>query len=70
MTDYNEQPQEGNKPDMIVNVERPAGQNKTRLSRIGVAFKHDKGEGYTILLDAQPVPLNGEIKLVMFPPKN
>lgn len=38
-------------------------------AQIGVAFEHREGGGYNIILDAQPIPCDGRIELVAFPPK-
>lgn len=38
-------------------------------AQLGVAFAHNEGEGLNILLDAQPIPTNGRIELIAFPPK-
>lgn len=57
----------GGKPDMIVHVVREYGEGKdagTFWSRVGVAWRHKKGEGYNIQLDALPV----DGKLVLLPP--
>jgi hypothetical protein len=65
MTDQNEK----RKPSLNVFAKVLNGRD-TRIGRqIGVAFKHGEGEGYNILLDAQPIPIDGRIELVAFPPK-
>ena len=60
------------KPDLNIYVQVPNGYgDNTRIgSQIGVAFKHKEGQGYNIILDAQPIPSNGQIMLVGFPPKS
>lgn len=58
------------KPDLNVFVKVPSGEDTRIGPQIGVAFKHGEGQGYNIILDAQPIPLNGRIELVAFPPKS
>lgn len=38
-------------------------------SQLGVAWQHNEGGGYNIVLDASPIPVNGKIELIMFPNK-
>ena len=61
---------EKKKPALNIFVRVPQSDGDTRLSKIGVAWKHREGEGYNIILDAQPIPHNGQIELVAFPPKD
>ena len=57
-----------NTPDFIVyGVTQQVGK-KDILSRIGGAWKHQKGDG--INLQIQALPLNFEGKIVLFPPKS
>ena len=42
------------------------GNDKSSWTRVGVAFAHNKGNGFNIELDS--VPLNG--KIVLMPPKD
>jgi hypothetical protein len=57
-----------NAPDFIVfGVTQQAGK-KDILTRIGGAWKHQKGDG--INLQIRALPLNFEGKIVLFPPKD
>ena len=56
-------------PDLNIHVIVPDGRSERIGARIGAGFKHREKDGYTIILNAQPIPLDGEIKLVAFPPK-
>ena len=68
MTDSDTQ-NETRKPDLYIHT-KVADAQRTRIgSRIGVAFHHKDGQGVNIILDAQPLPVNGRIELVGFPPK-
>ena len=56
-----------NTPDFIVyGVTQQAGK-KDILTRIGGAWKHQKGDGINLQINA--LPLNFEGKIVLFPPK-
>lgn len=60
---------ETRKPALYIYTKVAEG-NKDRIgSRIGVAFNHKESEGLNIILDAQPLPIEGRIQLVGFPPK-
>ena len=61
--------QESNKPDLHIHSKIADGRSDRIGPRIGVAFKHKQGEGFNILLDAQPIPIDGRISLVGFPPQ-
>lgn len=37
---------------------------------IGVAFNNKNGNGWTVYLDATPIPLHGQIKLLGLVPKS
>ena len=52
-------------PDYVVYSVRERDGAKDVWTRIGAAFKHDKAEGVTLLLDALPVGR----KVVLMPPK-
>lgn len=52
----------GRKPDLIAFVVNKDG----FYTRVGAAWKHTKGDGYGVQLDAFPAGTN---KLVFFPPK-
>ena len=69
MTDYTTQ-NESRKPHLYLYTKVSDGRNTKIGSRIGVAFRHKDGIGLNILLDAQPIPLDGRIELVGFPPKS
>ena len=61
---------EKKKPALNIFVKVPTSDGDTRIgSQIGVAFKHGEGEGYNIILDAQPIPLDGKVELKAFAPK-
>lgn len=59
-----------NKPalNVFTKVANPDGTSRIG-SQIGVAFKHGEGEGFNIILDAQPIPINGKVELIAFKPK-
>ena len=57
------------KPYLYLYTKVSDGRNTKIGSRIGVAFRHKDGAGINIILDAQPIPLDGRIELVGFPPK-
>lgn len=69
MTDTHNQP-EKKTPDLFIHTRVQSGRDTKVGSRIGVAFRHKDGEGLNIFLDAQPIPLDGRIELVGFPPKS
>lgn len=54
--------------NVFAKVANPDGTSRIG-SQIGVAFKHGEGEGYNIILDAQPIPVSGRIELIAFVPK-
>lgn len=60
---------EKRKPFLNVFAKVQSGEETRIGPQIGVAFKHGEGEGYNIILDAQPIPINGRLELVAFPPK-
>ena len=61
---------EKKKPALNLYVRVPQSDGDTRLSQIGVAWKHGEGEGDNIVLHGQPIPQDGKISLVAFPPKS
>ena len=69
MTDHQTQSGDKKTPDLYIHVKGPHGKDSRIGSRIGVGFLHGDGVGVNILLDAQPIPVNGQIELVGFPPK-
>jgi hypothetical protein len=42
---------------------------KTYWTKLGVAWPSKNGEGYTVVLDAMPAPVDGQFKISLFPPK-
>ncbi len=56
-------------PDYNIHVSVPNGRSTRVGPRIGVAFKHKSGDGLTIYLNAQPIPVDGQIELVAFVPE-
>lgn len=68
MTDNNA-PNQARKPDLFIHVKVQDGRSDRIGSRIGVAFHHKDGTGLNIILDAMPIPVDGRIELVGFPPK-
>ena len=69
MTDHNPQ-NETRKPDLYIHTKVTDGRNTRIGPRIGVAFHHKDGAGLNIIMDAQPIPIDGRIELVGFPPKS
>lgn len=61
---------QGNKPALYIHAKVADGRETRIGSRIGVAFYHKDGVGLNILLDAQPIPLDGRIELIGLPPKD
>lgn len=53
-------------PDFVVYAVRERDGAKDVWTRIGAAFKHDKAEGLTVLLDALPIGR----KVVLLPPRD
>jgi len=58
-------------PDFYVYTKVPDRNYGFKIGvRLGVAFKHNTDAGgLNILLDAQPIPVNGRIELVAFTPQ-
>lgn len=54
------------KPYLNICVKIADGRTTRIGPKIGVAFKHKDGHGLNIILDAQPIPLDGRIQLVAF----
>jgi len=69
MTDTKTQTTEKKTPGLYIHVKVPHGKDTRIGARIGVGFLHSDGAGMNIILDAQPIPVNGQIELVGFPPK-
>ena len=58
-----------NTPDFVVYGVTPTEKGKKDiLTRLGAAWKHQKGDG--INLQIRALPLNFEGKIVLFPPKS
>ena len=55
------------KPDVLIHTKVSDGRNDCIGARIGIGFYHKDGKGLNIILDAQPIPLDGRIELVAFP---
>jgi hypothetical protein len=53
-----------NKPDFFVHGEKVLGPRNTILVRIGAAWRHEKGNGVTLQVDALPLDFNGRIVLL------
>ena len=69
MTD-NQIQNQGKKPALYIHAKVAVGRDTKIGSRIGVAFHHKDGVGLNILLDAQPIALDGRIELIGLPPKD
>lgn len=69
MTD-NQTPTDKRTPDLYFYVKVQNGDDTKIGSRIGAGFLHGDGVGVNVFLDAQPIPVNGQIELVGFPPKS
>ncbi len=63
------QPPKPNKPDQYVYAIVPNGRGNRIGARLGVVFNHKTGGGFTLYLDAVPIPKDGQIELVGYPPK-
>jgi hypothetical protein len=50
-----------NKPPFNAFGEKQLGNRRTALIRIGAAWPHEKGNGFTIQLDATPLHFDGRI---------
>lgn len=53
-----------NKIDYYIHAVVQDGRGDRIGSSIGVAFNNKNGNGFTAYLDAQPIPIDGKIKLV------
>lgn len=42
---------------------------KSYFTRLGVAFENKNGDGYNVLLDAIPAPVDGQFKIMLKPPQ-
>ena len=60
--------QTSKKPALSIHTRRVTKGGETAIgSQIGVGFAHGSGGGFSILLDAMPIPAAGRIELVAFP---
>jgi hypothetical protein len=50
-----------NKPPFNAYGEKQIGNRRTALIRIGAAWPHEKGKGFTIQVDAMPLHFDGRI---------
>jgi hypothetical protein len=50
-----------NKPPFNAYGEKQIGNRRTALIRIGAAWPHEKGNGFTIQVDAMPLNFDGRI---------
>ena len=57
------------RPDFNVFATVPNGKSSRIGAQIGCIFNHNKGTGGTILLDAVPIPDEGQIELKFYTPK-
>jgi hypothetical protein len=53
-----------NDPVLIAYTVKDRPNRKAIWTRIGVAFPHDRGAGFTVVLDALPLNFDGRIVLV------
>lgn len=44
--------------------------DKTFWTVVGAAFPHRKGRGFNVILQATPIAVKGQIKLVILPPRD
>lgn len=42
---------------------------KSYFTRLGVAFENKNGDGWNVLLDAMPAPVDGQFKIMLKPPQ-
>lgn len=45
------------------------GESRSSFTNIGVAFPLKERDGYSLLLHCLPAPVDGEYKILLFPPK-
>ena len=43
---------------------------KAYFTRLGVAFENKNGDGWNLLLDAIPAPVDGQFKIMLKPPQD
>jgi len=56
---------DNNQPDLIAYTTTKNASGKTFYNRVGAAWKHSKGNGFSVEMSAQPI----DGKFVFFPPK-
>ena len=56
----------GNAPDYVISYVKEEPRGAKRWIRVGAAWKHQNGDGLSLVIDAVPVEFNGE--LVLRPP--
>ena len=62
------QSQSSSKVDYNVHVIIPDGDSDRIGPKLGVAFNNKSGNGFSIILNAYPIPINGKVKLVALKP--
>ncbi len=62
------QPEKASKIDYYVHPIVANGRGEKIGSSIGVAFNNKSENGFTMYLDAQPIPIDGQVKLVVLKP--
>lgn len=69
MTDKpSNQSQSTSKIDYYVHAIIADGRGERIGNNIGVAFNNKSGNGFTMYLDANPIPIDGQVKLVALKP--
>ena len=67
MTDHIEK----NKPALNIFARRKDSDGEAKIgAQVGVGFAHGSGGGFTICLDAMPIPFDGRLDLIAFPVKD
>jgi len=72
MTDLNQTTEKGNKPSVYIHAKVPQGRGTKIGAQIGAGwfFESNGDVGINIILDAQPIPVDGQLHLVGFAPKD
>ena len=73
MTDTANQTATGkNKPSVLIHAKVPNGRGTKIGAQIGAGwfFENNGDVGINIILDASPIPLDGQIQIVGFPPSD
>lgn len=69
MTDKtSNQSQPTSKIDYFVHAIVADGRGERIGNSIGVAFNNKSGNGFTMYLDASPIPIDGQVKMVALKP--